>query len=111
MIITTKLGVNVELSERLASISGYHKRYIKKHFPTISDWRLVDNNIDTTSESFPKVVEVDSIEFKDVNAKGVTIFVDAQECLVKEILAREIAISNIEKASALTQKRFIISVI
>lgn len=77
MVITTKLGVNAELSERLANLSGYHKRYIKKHFPTISDLRLVDNDIDTKSESFPKVVEVDSIEFKNVNAKGVTIFVDA----------------------------------
>lgn len=87
-------------------MTGYHKRYVKKTFPTIADWDLIDNDVESENTAYPKMVKVTSPEFTKADASMVSMFVGSQEEVITTILKREAALLKMSELSETANRMF-----
>ena len=104
MYICTMVGINKELSEKMANWSSYHSKNITKTTQSIAKWELVDNEIDKESKEFPKMVKVTSVVFRDADIDYVHKFAECQEEITVEILGKESADLKLKELSALSMR-------
>lgn len=102
MYICTMVGINKELSEKMANWSSYHSKNITKTTPSIAKWELVDNEIDKDSQEFPKIVKVTSVVFRDADIDYVHKFAECQEEITVNILNKESADLELAELSKLS---------
>ena len=106
IVVVTKIGINPSLSEKLENSNSYHMKTIKKQCDKVASWEVVDNDITTDKEAFPKIVKVTSISFNEVDADCVSAFAKAQENMLQEVLEAESASLKIEMASMFLYQAF-----
>lgn len=102
MYICTMVGINKELSEKMANWSSYHSKNITKTTKSIAKWELVNNEIDKESKKFPKMVKVTSVVFRDADINYVYKFAECQEEITVEILGKESADLKLKELSELS---------
>lgn len=102
MYICTMVGINKELSEKMANWGSYHSKNITKTTQSITKWELVDNEIDKESKEFPKMVKVTSVVFRDADIDYVHKFAECQEEITVNILNKESADLELEELSKLS---------
>lgn len=102
MYICTMVGINKELSEKMANWGSYHSKNITKTTQSIAKWELVANEINKESKKFPKMVKVTSVVFRDADINYVHKFAECQEEITVNILNKESADLGLKELSALS---------
>lgn len=106
IVVITKIGIGLELSDKVLNKGSYHIRTITEDCDKIASCEVCDNDIDPCDEKYPKMVKITSIPFDEVDANCVSAFAKTQENLLTEILEAEAANLKIERTSNLTDKVF-----
>lgn len=107
IVIITKIGINPKLVEKLENCSSYHMKMIKKKCDKIENWEILDNDIVSDDEKFPKIIKATSVPFNEVDANCVSTFANVQEKVVSEILEAEAANLKIEKVTGMLNFAFV----
>lgn len=107
IVIITKIGINPKLVEKLENCGSYHMKTIKKKCDKIASWEIVDNDIMSGDEEFPKIIKATSVPFNEVDANCVSTFANMQEKAVAEILEVEAANIRIEKVTSALNFAFV----
>ena len=106
IVVVTKVGIGVALSDKVANKGSYHIRMITEQCDKIESCEICDNDIDPDSKEYPKMVKVTSVAFKEADANYVSAFAKSQENVLTEVLEAEAANLKIERASELNDKVF-----
>lgn len=106
MYVCTMIGINKELSEKMANCGSCHSKNITKTIQSIAKWELVDNEIDKESKEFTKMVKVTSVVFRDADIDYVYRFAEYQEEITVEILGKESVDLKLKKLSELSMRMY-----
>ena len=107
IVVITKIGIDPKLVEKLENCSSYHMKTIKKKCDKIASWEIVDNDIMSGDEEFPKIIKATSVPFNEVDANCVSTFANVQEMVVSEILEAETTDLKVEKVTGMLNFAFV----
>lgn len=106
IVVVTKVGIGVALSDKVANKGSYNIRVITEQCDKIESCEICDNDMGPGSKDYPKIVKVTSVAFKEADANCVSTFAKSQENVLKEVLEAEAANLKIERASEVNDKVF-----
>lgn len=106
IVVVTKFGIGVELSDKVTNKGLYHIRTITEQCDKIESCEICDNDMDPSSKDYPKMIKVTSVAFKEADANCVSAFAKSQENVLTEVLEAEAANLKIVRASKLNDKVF-----
>lgn len=108
IVVITKIGISPKLAEKLENCGSYYMKTIKKKCDKIASWEVVDNDIVSEDEEFPKIIKATSVPFNEVDANCVSTFANVQEKVVSEILEAEAANLKVEKVTGMLNFAFVV---
>lgn len=106
IVVVTKVGIGVALSDKVVNKGPYHIRTITEQCDKIESCEICDNDMDPGNKDYPKMVKVTSVAFKEADANCVSTFAKSQENVLTEVLEAEAANLKIVRASELNDKLF-----
>ena len=106
IVVVTKVGIGVALSDKVANEESYRIRTITEQCDKIESCEICDNDMNPGSKNYPKMVKVTSVAFKEADANCVSSFAKSQENVLTEVLEAEAANLKIVRASELNDRVF-----